>query len=247
MVVYFTLTAIAPLLLSSPRLIIRHPALCLRLWLATFIVAATSIALALGLFIALALRHHVIHTPGHDNLGPFIDQLLGWLSIAAVGILAFRMGVAVQDARAAVSAMNGEFQTVLSSARIERLGALEFAVVESEVPLIGARSSRVIVTTAILTLLSEGQLAAVLEHERSHIRRKHARILAIANIAEAIAPALSAGKGFASAARVTAELIADDDAARVYGAAATADAIEIAYPFEPGVAERVQRLRASKF
>ena len=244
MVTYFLLTALTPLALSSPRLIIRHPGLCLRLWLATFFVAASSITLALGLFIALALRHHVVHTPGHDNLGPFIDQMLGWLAIAVVGILTFRMGIAVQDARAAVAGMNGEFLTVLSGARIEKNGNHEFAVVHSDVPLIGARSSRVIVTSAMLDTLSEDQLATVLEHESSHIRRKHARILAVANIAEAIAPALSAGKGFASAARVTTELIADDDAVRAFGAIATAEALESAYPREPGVAERVQRLRA---
>jgi Zn-dependent protease with chaperone function len=244
MVFYFALTALAPLALSHPRLLVAKPRLCLALWKLTFTLAALSITASLGLFIALALRHHVTHVAGHDSLAPFIDQILGWLAIGIVGILAFRMGVSVQDARTAVSQMNGEFRIVLASSKMVRVNEQVISVVESSIPLVGARAGRVVATSAMIEKLTPTQLEIVVEHERAHIRRHHSRDIAVANIAEAIAPALNAGKGFASAARITTELIADDDAARVFGNRETAGAILTAYPLESGVAERAERLLA---
>lgn len=244
MAVYVALTLLAPLVLSRPRLLVRHPQLGLRLWMASFTLAALSITFALGLFIALALRHHVVHVDGHDTVGPLIDQLLGWLAIAAIGILAFRMGVAVQDARTAVATMTGEFAPLLARASHITVGNRELWVVDSSVALMGARSGRVIATSAVIALLDETQLAAVVEHEHTHVAQHHARVLAIANIGEAIAPSMTAGQGFASAARITTELIADDVAAQRFGAGETARALELAYPLAPGVSERVARLRS---
>lgn len=243
MALYTTLTLLSPLVLARPGLLIAHPVLCLRLWLSTFVVASLALTSALGIFIALSLRHHVVHVPGHDTLGPLVDQLLGWLAIAVIGVLSFRMGAAVQDARAAVTSMTGEFAPLLAGSSRVRIGDHEVWIVDSSVPLLGARSGRVIATSAVLARLSDDQLVAVVEHERAHIVLHHARILAIANIAEAIAPSIKAGQGFAAAARITTELIADDAAAAICGPAMTASALELAYPSAPGVSERVARLR----
>ena len=244
MAVYAALTLIAPLLLSRPRFLLNHPVACIRLWVMTFAGAALSITVALGLFIALALRHHVTHVPGHDTVGPLVDQLLGWLAIAVVGILAFRLGTAVQDARTAVTHMTGEFAHLFAGARIRQVGQRDIWVVESSVALVGARMGRVVVTTAMISRLSDSHLAAVIEHEYAHIALHHARIIAAANLAEAIAPALRAGQGFGSAARITTELIADDVAAARCGISLTADALLAAYPVAAGVPERVARLRS---
>ena len=243
MAIYIGLTLFSPLALSHPRFLVTNPLLCLRLWLVTFFTAAVSLTLALGIFIALALRHHVTHEAGHDALGPLIDQFLGWLSIAVVGVLAFRMGVAVQDARAAVASLTGEIAPLLATASQKWIGNHEVWVVESSVILMGARSGRVLATSAVIELLSPEQLAAVVEHERTHITQHHARLIAVANLAEAIAPSLKAGSGFGSAARITTELIADDAAARKFGNLETAAALELAYPFAPGMSERVTRLK----
>lgn len=243
MAVYITLTAGAPFVLSRPRLLMWHPRLSLRLWMLTFWVAAASITVALGIFITLALRHHVVHAAGHDALGPLVDQLLGWLAIAVVGILAFRMGVAVQDARAAVADLSGEFAPLLASASRLRVSDHTVFVVDSSVPLMGAHAGQVVATSAMVNSLTEKELAIVVEHEHAHNVLRHARVLAIANVAEAVAPAIRAGAGFASAARITTELIADDFAANRYGRGATAQALVAAYPEATGLTERVQRLR----
>jgi Zn-dependent protease with chaperone function len=243
MAIYAALTVLAPPLLSRPRLILNHPVACIRLWLLTFVVAAVSISIALGLFIAAALRHHVTHVAGHDTVGPLVDQFLGWLAIAVVGVLAFRLGTAVQDARSAVAQMTGEFAHLFAGAHITLIGDREIWRVESSIPLVGARSGRVVATSAMLEILNDAHLAAVIEHEYAHISHRHARIVAIANLAEAIAPALRAGQGFGSAARITAELIADDVAAARCGISSTAEALLVAYPDAAGVPERVTRLR----
>jgi hypothetical protein len=244
-VLYSALTLMTPLLLSRPKLLIAHPNLCVKLWMTSFIMAAAALTSALGIFIALALRHHVVHVSGHDTLGPLIDQLLGWLAIAVVGVLAFRMGVAVTDARTAVKTMTGEFSTVFAGAHVISVGGHEVAVVESSVPLIGARSGRVVATSSMAHKLAFEQFAIVVEHEWAHVSQHHARVIAIANIAEALAPSIQAGSGFASVARITTELIADDAAAARYGHVPTAEAIGAAYPEAPGVLERIARLRSA--
>ena len=241
---YATLTILTPVALGRPTFIVRHPVACLRLWLASFVISALAISSALGLFIALALRHHLTHVPGHDTVGPLIDSVLGWLSIAVIGILAFRMGVAVQDARAAVNSMTVELAPLIAGATRTEVAGRTLWVVDANVPLIGARAGRVLGTSAIVARLTAEELHAVVEHEHAHIFMNHARVIAIANIAEAIAPSVKAGSGFASAARITTELIADDAAARICGPLVLAGALDKAYPSDLGVQERILRLRS---
>ena len=241
---YAALTLTTPVFLGRPRFLVRHPLACIRLWMISFGISALSITVALGIFIALALRHHLTHVPGHDTVGPLVDSILGWLSIGVVGILAFRMGVAVQDARAAVNAMTAEFAPLIAGATQTEVAGRKIWVVDSNIPLMGARGGRVLATSAMLASLTDAELAAVLEHEHAHLDFHHARLIAVANLAEAIAPAVRAGAGFASATRITTELIADDAAATRYGPAAIADGLARAYPNDLGVRERILRLRA---
>ncbi len=241
---YATLTILTPVVLGRPTFIVRHPVACLRLWQTSFAISAVSISTGLGLFIALALRHHLTHVPGHDTLSPLIDSVLGWLSIAVVGILAFRMGVAVQDARAAVNSMTVELAPLIAGATRTEVASRILWVVDANVPLMGARAGRVLGTSAVVERLTPQELHAVVEHEHAHLLLNHARVIATANIAEAIAPSVKAGTGFASAARITTELIADDAAARVCGPLVLADALNKAYPSDLGVHERVLRLRS---
>jgi Zn-dependent protease with chaperone function len=239
---YALITLIAPFALSRPWLLISRPRLCLRLWMGTFFTAAACLTVGLGTFIALALRHYVDIVHPRDTIGPLIDAILGWLSLAIVGILAFRLAIEIQDARTAVDAATREFAPLLSFAQPQVIGSRKIFVMKSSIPLMGARAGRVLTTTAMVGRLSPEQLEVVAEHEFAHLSLRHDRVLAIANLSEAIAPAIRAGSGFASAARITTELIADDFAARRFGDRATAEALNAAYPDDIGVAERVARL-----
>jgi Zn-dependent protease with chaperone function len=151
----------------------------------------------------------------------------------------------MQDARAAVTQMTGEFAHLIAGALVRVINRRDVWIVESSVPMVGARSGRVVATTSMLERLDDDQLAAVVEHEYAHISHHHARTIAIANLAEAVAPAIGAGQGFGSAARITTELIADDVAAAECGREVTAEALLAAYPHAPGVIERAARLRAA--
>jgi Zn-dependent protease with chaperone function len=71
-------------------------------------------------------------------------------------------------------------------------------------------SGRIVVTTGLLCALSTTQRRAVLEHERSHVRHRHAWWLLAADLAAAANPLLRAS---ARTVAHTVERWADEDAA----------------------------------
>lgn len=248
MLIYFGLTFFSPRVLTSRRLLIAHPASLIALWLTALGIASASLLGALGILISRALRHHVTHLEGHDIATPVIDSVLGWLAIAVLGILTFRLGVAAQEARANYREVGAILAPVIAGARSELIGTQRVWVVDTELDLIAAlpQARRVVLTQPVFSRLSDAQLRAALEHEASHLRHHHERILVIASLAEAVAPAFLAGKKMAQSCRIATELIADDDAARACGSEMTARALEVAYPNEPSVTDRVRRLRGRK-
>lgn len=243
--VYLILTLVTPRILSSRRLLIEHPALLIGLWLGALGLAALSLLSALGILIARALRHHITHVEGHDVAGPLVDSLLGWMSIAFIGLIAFRLGVAAHETRTKSREISELLAPVIASAEPVVVGDRTIWRVDSAQPLAVAlpQARRVVITTAMLNRLAPTNLAAVVEHESSHLRHHHERVLTIGGLAEAVAPAFLAGSRLAQSCRIATELIADDDAVAACGIEATADALEAAYPADPGVTERVRRLR----
>jgi len=241
---YLALTLLTPRVLASRRLLIDRPATLLRLWFTALTVASVSLLLALGIFIARALVHHGTHIPNHDIAGPLIDSLLGWLSIAVIGLIAFRLGVAAHEARALYRQIGDLLAPVISSAETTTVGELSAWVVDSPQPLVAAlpQARRVVITSRILNDLTPPQLAAVVAHEESHLRHHHERVLALGSLVEAVAPAFLASNRMAQSCRIATELIADDDASRACGTATLASALEVAYPDAPGVSDRIARL-----
>jgi Zn-dependent protease with chaperone function len=76
------------------------------------------------------------------------------------------------------------------------------------------RGSRVIVTTAALTMLDDAQLAAVLAHEQAHLRGRHHLALAAGRILRRAFPWVPAFRWAHDEVARLVELIADDAAAR---------------------------------
>lgn len=244
--VYLTITLVAPRLLSSRRLLVRRPALLMHLWLSALTLASLSLLIALGIFIARALRHHITHVPGHDITGPLIDSLLGWMSIAFIGLIAFRLGVAAQESRNAYREVSRLLAPVIIDAKPCEVGPHTIWVVDTPQALVAAlpHARRVVASTALLERLTDSELRAVVEHETSHLAHHHERVLAIGSLAEAVAPAFLAGSRLAQSTRIATELIADDDAARNTSNEVLASALAAAYPDQPGISERIQRLRS---
>lgn len=105
----------------------------------------------------------------------------------------------------------------LACARYGRCGgsAARLLVVDSERPdafVTPGWSGRVVMTTGLLRALSNSERSAVLEHERSHVRHRHAWWLLAIDLAAAANPLLRAT---ARTVAHTVERWADEDAAEV--------------------------------
>jgi len=114
-----------------------------------------------------------------------------WLSTlawAAVAVLAWRV------ARELVT-LGREFADVTGAqSQLRRFGAGEVIVIDEAVPRAHAVSptftcrGRVLVTTAMLDLLDDPERAAVVAHERAHLRRRHGVFLAVMRLTAALNP-----------------------------------------------------------
>ncbi len=81
----------------------------------------------------------------------------------------------------------------------------------------GGGRRAIVVTTAALELLNSTGLAAVLAHERAHLRGRHHRIIAILNALSAALPRLPLLRAAAQSVPTLLEMCADDAAAREHG------------------------------
>lgn len=243
---YLVLTLVAPRILHRPTFLIKHPRAALRLWLAALVLACSALVIALGVFIARALRHHIVHVEHHDIAGPLIDSILGWMAIAVIGIITFRLGVSATEIRTEYRATSDLLAPLISGATPISIGATLVWEVASLRPILAAlpQARRIVISSTMLTRLNPEERLAAIAHEQSHLRHHHSRVLAIGALAEAVAPAFLAGQRLAQSSRIATELIADDDAASQCGAQATASALLAAYPDDESVADRAARLLA---
>jgi hypothetical protein len=213
------------------------------------LVSLTSLTVALGALVGRALRHHVEHVTNHDWLGPTIDTVLGWVAIAAFGLMTFRLGVAAQELRADTHARNLRLLMLLRNAEPLAVGNHHVLLVTSPLHVLGALPSRrqILLTSSLRDALTVPQLEAAVEHENTHLREHHATLRGIGHLAVAVAPIFSASTRMAQATRIATELIADDVADRFatkkYGPGVLADALLAAFPDSPDITERVARLR----
>nr|WP_246401637.1 M56 family metallopeptidase [Jiangella mangrovi] len=128
-------------------------------------------------------------------------------------------------------------------------------VVEAGVPAayaVPGRHGAVVLTTAARDALSRPELAAVLEHERAHLRARHDRLLTVTGTFATAAPWVPAARIGHRSLRMLAEMHADDAAARRTSPFTTATAlVKLAGTAAPStglgvtgtdVAVRVQRL-----
>lgn len=83
----------------------------------------------------------------------------------------------------------------------------------------------IVVTRGLRSLLTQTQLAAVLAHERAHLRYRHHLALSIARLHRDALPHTRGSRDLVRATRLLIELIADDSAARTVGAVHLANAL----------------------
>ena len=182
---------------------------------------------------------------------------LAALSVAALALLATRVGLALRRARLRTCAHALTARIAAGDAPLGPGGALVIDSTEPAVYCLAGRPRTVVITKAALAALDDAQLAAVLAHEQGHLRGRHHHLIALT---QALAKILSGPRLFVDGAGEIARLLemcADDAAARRHGRDTVADALlalalpgggpsrtpTVALPAAgTGVAARVERL-----
>ncbi|MEV4558471.1 M56 family metallopeptidase [Kitasatospora sp. NPDC049285] len=236
------LATVAPSRLARARWVEREPVLALLVWQMLVVAVLLCCVLSLLLASAAALpewRTLVFATaPDGVEAAYGLTGREGWGRLAAAVLAAGGVWTAVSLAREirAARALRGHQHAELVSRAPELPRGLAprrrvrepLVVLENVRPqawsLPGPRA-RLVVTTGALQQLSDRELAAVLSHERGHVRARHHWL---AQCAQALAtgfPGVEVFSAFRDQVAVLVELAADDRAARRHGRVTTALAL----------------------
>lgn len=233
--------------LAAARWTYRFPRAGIAAWLLLF-PATVGALLAAGLSMAL---HLLSKGPGPEHVGgPALD---GAIAVAeGLLVLAGAAAVATTVHRATVARRTHLRDLSLVARPTTHSGVLVVDAAQRAAYAVPGRHGAVVLTTAARDALSRPELAAVLEHERAHLRARHDRLLTVTGTFAAAAPWVPAARTGHRALRVLAEMHADDAAARRTSPVTTATAlVKLAGTARPAgalgvsgtdVAVRVERL-----
>ncbi|MDH6531872.1 beta-lactamase regulating signal transducer with metallopeptidase domain [Aurantimicrobium minutum] len=243
---YAVISLTAPRILANPRLVSTRPQLVLMVWFLSRSIAALSLLTALIALIVRALAQYVTDDNSARIIGPILENVFGWIAVAALGIVVFRCGAAVSELRSQNRQLAEQFASVSTLGERTELDGHHVLLFPSSQPLLMAvPSAQIIMMSSDLAQnLSPELRVAALAHEQAHIDQRHDLLRSAGVLAMAIAPGFSASSRMAQATRITTELLADDAAARQTSPAIVAHALVAAFGDSPLIAERVQRLSA---
>ncbi|OBH83778.1 Zn-dependent protease with chaperone function [Mycobacterium scrofulaceum] len=242
----FTILAVllvgpVPALLARASWPLRAPRAAMVLWQAIALAAVLS---AFSAGIAIATR---LFMPGPDGR-PTASILgaagrLGWplwaayISVFALTVLVgARLMVAVVRVAIANRRRRAHHRMVVDLVGLGRGGALpqpcahtrDLRVLDVPQPLAyclpGVRS-RVVVSEGALSTLADAEVAAILTHERAHLRARHDLVLEAFTAVHAAFPRLVRSANALGAVQLLVELLADDAAVRAAGRAPLARAL----------------------
>lgn len=102
-------------------------------------------------------------------------------------------------------------------------------VLQEETPIAycvpGRSSHRIVVSQGTISTLSSGEYAAVLEHERAHVRRRHDLVLEAFTVLHRAFPRVLRTDAPLVQSQILVELLADDAARKAHGDASVAGAL----------------------
>ncbi len=224
----FTIVALllvgpAPALLARASWPMRAPRAAVVLWQAIALAAVLS---AFSAGIAIASR---LFVPGPDGrptatISSEIDAL-GWpLWLLYVVVLTLTLLIGARLAAAVVQvAIATRRRRAHHRMLVDLLGRAQSShlrVLDVEQPLAyclpGVRS-RVVVSEGTLTTLSDNEIAAILTHERAHLRARHDLVLEMFTAVHAAFPRFVRSASALDAVKLLIELLADDAAVRAAG------------------------------
>ncbi|WAC50594.1 M56 family metallopeptidase [Frigoribacterium sp. SL97] len=219
----------APLVLAHGRWRFRFPRLALASWYTAFLGGIA--AAALGLVNSMAAVAFSREAPSDPMGGWFASTVLvvvGWGGLVAVGGLVALVTTRFEPLAATDRALHQQMALVAACHPSTRVRGVDVTVVPFDRAFamsIPAPSNRVLVTTALERALTAVEMAAVVEHERTHLRQHHGVIAQLAQLNRACTPGLAGARHLERTTRMLVELIADDAAARRLGAVHTANAL----------------------
>ncbi len=240
----FTLLALAlvgpvPAVLARASWPLRAPRAAIVLWQSIALAAVLS---AFSAGIAIASR---LFAPGPDGrpTATVTSEIraLGWplwlLYVVVFSLTLFvgarlcisviRVGIATRRRRAhhrqmvdLLSRSRDTVPTLLGASRGPQLPLGGLRILDVAQPLAyclpGVRS-RVVVSEGTLTALSDNEVAAILSHERAHLRARHDLVLEMFTAVHAAFPRFVRSGNALDAVRLLIELLADDAAVRTAG------------------------------
>lgn len=235
------LTGPVPAMLARARWPLRAPRAAMVLWQAVALAAVLS-AFSAGIAIATRLL-----VPGRDGrpTASIVGAAgrLGWpLWAAYIGVFALtvlvggRLMVAVVRVAIANRKRRAHHRMVVDLVGVGHEAALsepctrtrDLRVLDVPQPLAyclpGVRS-RVVVSEGTLSTLADAEVAAILTHERAHLRARHDLVLEAFTAVHAAFPRLVRSANALGAVQLLVELLADDAAVRAAGRAPLARAL----------------------
>lgn len=201
----------------------RAPRAAIVLWQAIALAAVLS-AFSAGITIALRL-----FAPGPDGrptttITREIDAL-GWplwtayvVVFALTLVVGARLAVSVLQVAIATRRRRAHHRMVVDLVGRSRKSGLRILDVDQPLAycLPGVRS-RVVVSEGTLTRLAHNEIAAILSHERAHLRARHDLVLEMFTAVHAAFPRFVRSASALDAVRMLIEMLADDSAVRTAG------------------------------
>ena len=226
----FTIVALllvgpVPALLARASWPMRAPRAAIVLWQSIALAAVLS---AFSAGIAIASR---LFVPGPDGrptatITSEIDAL-GWplwllyvVVFALTLVIGARLALAVVQVAIATRRRRAHHRMLVDLLAHDAARSSHLRILDVEQPLAyclpGVRS-RVVVSEGTLTTLSDNEIAAILTHERAHLRARHDLVLEMFTAVHAAFPRFVRSANALDAVRLLIELLADDAAVRAAG------------------------------
>lgn len=244
---YVAVTVLAPLLLGNARILVRHPHLTIGLWLTSLGLSIGLLWAGTGLIISDWIRRIQYGETLNNWASSVAGSILAWIAIAGLGVIVFRLVDASQRVAAERADQIASIAPLLTSSTQAEIDGHRVYIIESPTRLIAAVpfANAIVVSRNLIDTVPSELLNAALEHERAHLVFRHSVLVSIAQLAVSAAGGITASHRFTQTIRIAIELVADDWAARRFGRAAVANALETVYPGSDEITERVSRLRAA--
>ncbi|MEN4400569.1 M56 family metallopeptidase [Mycolicibacterium senegalense] len=225
------LSWLAPVLFTGSISANVHPRLSVAGWLVVVATASLAWGAALVILIVGAAHSLLTHTAptfcvetlgiaGAVTLPPTVATVL------VVALLAVTAVVATNTTRRVIITLYRTQRANREHAQAVRIigrptGHAGVVAITADQPaaycVSGGRHRAIVVTTAALDLLKAPALAAVLAHERAHLRGRHHLVIATLNTLAAALPRLPLMRAAAQSVPALLEMCADDAATRRHG------------------------------